>query len=197
MRRANRQEERLVLEWLPAHRGIAGNELADVAAKQATRLEVITDSVLSYKSGRRTIKRAMEREWHRVWNQRGEGRHLVLVKDKIEHWPIASIPDDRRSETVMARMRIGHAGLRAYLFRFGLHTSPYCECGEAENVQHVLIDCPVWSSQRREIFATEIRNGQLNMRTLLGGGGRGDSDKRTTLRKVTQFLTRIDKIETI
>ena len=38
------KKRRVKLQWIPAHTGIAGNELADEIAKQATRLRPATVS---------------------------------------------------------------------------------------------------------------------------------------------------------
>ena len=197
IQRANRNEDCLIIEWLPAHRGIVGNELADQAAKDATNLEVTTNTVLHYRSGRNSIRRAMEAVWNRRWHEQREDRHLTQIKERIEYWAVSSMPRDRRAETVMARLRIGHAGVRAHLYRFGLHNSPLCECGEAENVKHVLVDCELWRGERRHILGHDIMDNHLNIKYLLGGGDGTDREKVDTIKKVIQFLTAIDKINSI
>ena len=139
----------------------------------------------------------MEETWCTRWRQQREGRHLIQIKDKIEQWPIAGIADDRRSETVMARLRIGHCGLRAHLHRFGLHDTPLCECGEPETVRHVLVECCLWIRERRQTYGDNIMNNQLTIKALLGGGEESVKDKRDTVNKVLRFLTVIGKINTI
>jgi len=42
--------------WCPAHKGIKGNELADISAKQASKSGVVMNNLVSYKELHNTLR---------------------------------------------------------------------------------------------------------------------------------------------
>ena len=44
-------------------------------------------------------------------------------------------------ETALARLRTGHAGVRAHLARFKLSDNPLCYCESPETIEHLLLHC--------------------------------------------------------
>ena len=78
----------------------------------------------------------------------------------------------------MTRFRIGHIGLNEYLNRFHILDRPDCEQMTCiglqirETIEHYLLSCPAYSSQREILKATLARNAiiQFDVKTLLLGG---------------------------
>ena len=91
-------------------------------------------------------------EWQKYWDERQletqTGKHLREIKTKVGHWPWTSIPENRKLESMMSRLRIGHFGLRANRERFGMEISMHCDCGYLETVKHVLLECEIYINQR-------------------------------------------------
>ena len=59
----------------------------------------------------------------------------------------------RHEQTAIFRLRTGHCGLRAHLKRIGIMDSALCDCKEAEQtVHHILQDCPIWRKQRHQLW---------------------------------------------
>lgn len=50
---------------------------------------------------------------------------------------------DRRHITTIIRMRTGHCLTKEHLHHIGVEPSPYCECGQIENINHIFLECPI------------------------------------------------------
>ena len=56
-------------------------------------------------------------------------------------------------EPSIFRLRTGHCGLRGHLKRIGIMDSALCDCKEAEQTVHrILQDCPIWRKQRHQLW---------------------------------------------
>jgi ribonuclease HI len=194
--------KKILICWIPSHRGIPGNDQADAAAKEATTDNVVTIPNISKLDGKAFIKTTIKTLWNTHWtttiNETGAGRHLMNIRGKVGHWPWASRPTNRKMETALARLRIGHCGLRAHMYRFGLTGSPLCDCGLYENVQHYLIDCVVHVRERRplEILMQRYQT-NLSLQNLLGGGEFTGVEQNVIASSVWTFIVDTGKRDSI
>ena len=88
-----RNTESLVLQWIPAHCRIEGNERADRLAKEGSVLEQI-ESDLTYREVKSIIKSSLNNKWkesHLEYNKQ-DGVYCL----------------NRRSQTTIFRLRTGH-----------------------------------------------------------------------------------------
>jgi len=71
----------------------------------------------------------------------------------------------------------GHCRLNRYLARIGLVESALCECGRGEEtIRHVILFCPRWAEERRELWiVAKQRAGDVPF--LLGGWGKKKDSK--------------------
>ena len=65
-----RKGRKVHLCWVPSHVGIAGNELADKAAKEASQLPNITDIPVEARDMHPSIKKGVMESWQRHWSSR-------------------------------------------------------------------------------------------------------------------------------
>jgi hypothetical protein len=144
----------------------------------------------------------MTQQWQTVWEAQraatGVGCHIYSYKTIIAYWPWASIPSNRTLETSLARMRIGHCGLRAHLYRFGLHWSPLCDCGAPETVEHYLMRCPLFVAQRA-VWARAAANMDVDftLSCVLGGGNFSSGTQKLLTLYVNRYLRDTRKAGTI
>ena len=111
---------RLVLQWIPSHCGIRGNEEADRMAKLGADKEQTTNNISLPEMN--TIIKTLFRT-----PQSTDSYHQLT----------------RQEQVIIFRLRTGHNRLNCHMNkRFRLAPSPRCPCGEADQTaEHVLQEC--------------------------------------------------------
>ena len=132
----------LVLQWIPSHCGVSGNEKADKLSKEGSKLPQSHHSV-SYPEARTIIKSSFHTEWKRRLNITGED-------DSIKHL-------DRKHQVIIFRLRTGHCRLLAHLHKLKISQTDECPCGSGpQTPQHILQACPTYNDLRRQTWPTAM-----------------------------------------
>ncbi|XP_075535073.1 uncharacterized protein LOC142570587 [Dermacentor variabilis] len=129
----------LVLQWVPSHIGVHGNEEADRLAKAAHTAPVPRSLVVTpFDVARHTVA-GMLRARHpdaRV----ASGNPPRLLPQKGLH---------RRARALLLRLRIGCYLTAERTHRLQGTGSPFClKCADVEDLEHVLLRCPAYAAQR-------------------------------------------------
>ena len=128
------KEKNIVLQWIPSHCGIPGNETADQLAKQGAKQEQ-SDRDATFEETKTLIK--------------------SIGKQKERKDDIHTLP--RKTQVIIFRLRTGHNRLNQHMHRkFKLVPSPLCECGEEEqSTEHVLQRCKLLENIRKETWTVD------------------------------------------
>ncbi len=181
------------IQYIPGHKGISGNETADQAARDAHSLRYRTITPMSKEELVRLAHDRVQASWNQSWldnvNNSGKGQFLTTIKHEVSYWPWAH--NNKRSiETALARLRTGHAGVRAHLARFKMCDSPLCTCGSPETIEHLLLHCPQHAPVRANLANTLARlNIPVTLQNLLGGGTYPSPIQYLIADAVATFLT--------
>ena len=125
----------VVLQWIPSHCNVRGNETADSLAKEGTTKEQ-TDRSTSYTETKTIIKSKQQNKWKRQHPQYNCSDPYYLLT--------------RREQVAIFRLRTGHNRLKHHLhstFRIG--DSEQCSCGTgSQTTEHLLQSCPLHQALR-------------------------------------------------
>ena len=128
-----------ILQWIPAHIGVSGNEKADQLAKSGSLLPQ-PDYPLTYPETKTLIRNVFKTTW--IAQNNGY---------RSSQDPVGKL--DRAEQAVIHRLRTGHCRLKSHLSRIGCSDSPECPCGSAQQTPvHILQDCKLFSKQRNEMW---------------------------------------------
>ena len=163
----------IIFCWIPSHIGIAGNEKADKAAKEALGLER-SDVLIPHTDFRPNIIEYTKKLWQSEWDEKVDNKLRKIQPLVGKQQPkLSSIRDDM----VIRRARIGHTYL-THKYLMVKEDQPICHaCDELLTVKHVLIDCGVYQN---------IRNRYYTERTLK------DLFKSNKNAEIIEFLKEID-----
>ena len=157
-----RYEVKVILQWIPGHAGVAGNEIVDALAKKGS-LVPTPKGPSTFESARRSIREWETRQWNKNWDESDKGRGVwqqLKRPNRADPWWKLR----RREQAAIAQFRTGHCPIGAYFGRFRPNFDSRCRhCLEAEEtVEHLLLDCPALREERVD------GNGQLFVPNLYG-----------------------------
>ncbi|XP_071041957.1 uncharacterized protein [Parasteatoda tepidariorum] len=126
-------KKNILLQWIPSHCNIYGNEMADLLAKKGTGILQRFQSEIPYSSINRINKNAIIKSHENNFNEQ--------IGGQVWRETLNRTPDHLRRITVAAfRLETGHDFLAAHLHRLNIFPDPNCVlCGKDSpmNIEHL------------------------------------------------------------
>jgi ribonuclease HI len=155
-RRLEENGRSLKFTWIKAHAGVVGNEKADAAAKSAlskTPSISIRPTVADLHQIAATF---ITLQWQRRWNAATTSTDAFVRSHTPEVSHTATIYGKTRCDQVLlTRVRTNNLMLNQRLHHIRAHPNGLCgHCQSKEDVPHILLACPKYEEERREMFLT-------------------------------------------
>jgi ribonuclease HI len=146
-------------QWVRAHSGEMGNELADRLAKEASHDDTLPTefAMMSIGSIKHINRCSALEKWEEQWAATTNGSHtrkfFRLVADRLKT-PL-------RITFKMTQALTDHGKHLAYLHRFNLRQSPDCDCvvGGPQDWDHLLMECGKFEPARSRLIRKIVLTG--------------------------------------
>lgn len=144
----------VIVCWVPGHREIEGNMLADKMATSVASDAVNSTMTVSAGDLKPFVRKKLKNHWQRLWEAETNNK-LFLIKPQLGM--CTSTTKTRHIDVLFCRLRIGHTyGTHNYLLTGD--EPPTCgKCGERLTVLHVLLECQEAELLRRKYFSSAYR----------------------------------------
>ena len=149
------QEVKIIkLVWVPSHVNIKGNEEADTAAKNACAEELPANLKTKFSDLKAGVLSYVKGKWQDEWEKEEDNKLFQIQPDR--HAPLPRCCSNRKEETVLTRLHIGHTRL-THTFRMKRgEEAPMCiGCDEPLTVEHILTKCWDLYDIRRRHYSVE------------------------------------------
>lgn len=163
---AKRKQFSYIIQWIPGHCGIEGNEAADLLAKLGTNEEqlsyhiTLNDAILYAKD--RSLK-SWQSDYAEISLTKGQFHWIVTNKISTKPW-FAKLPLNGTNIRIGTRLRTGHGfcGVRQHMF--GLTTSNRCEqCNVTNDLEHIMLFCTKYHLERQQFNVFQEVNSLMEL----------------------------------
>ena len=148
---SNNNETQVHLFWVPSHKNIFGNELADNVAKQATENPPMNLKI-PHADLYPLLKSRFLTQTHNTLLQESESKGKkyfeCYFEKKRKPW-FEGFGLSRQDIVQINRCRADHYHLNYSLHRMNLIDDPSCPCGnETQDLDHIIWQCPTYDEER-------------------------------------------------
>lgn len=148
------EKQLVVIQWIPSHVGIRGNEAADSLAKAATENSQTIFEALTLGDTISLVKNEIWIKWTDKYRKMSEttGKiHFEFMKNPGKKIWCKNLKLSAAEIISLNRIRSNHCMTKDRKHKWGWETNPNCEvCFEEENLTHILYRCSKWDTIREK-----------------------------------------------
>lgn len=150
----------VILQWIPSHIGLVGNERVDRLAKEASCDGVPISTLPFFTDFIYLVKEHCYQLWKVYFDERSVEKGIWYRTLQNEPWKSPWFEDanlNRNYLVIALRLRSGHIPLNKFAFLMQKVPSPLCtECGVVEDVIHIMLECVRNEDFRFGFFRNDI-----------------------------------------
>ncbi|XP_045198655.2 uncharacterized protein LOC123552970 [Mercenaria mercenaria] len=180
---ANLQDRKYEIEirWIPGHKELTGNELADSQAKAAASEMCTSDTEENTeKRDAREVVKIMKEKIKEKWNNKYSlSENVENIQEVYQQAGVRSLVGEENRETfcMINQLLSGHTRLNAHWSKIDSTKSAMCcQCKVPETAQHYIFSCARFTKQRETLerdietilYRENISCGNISMATLVG-----------------------------
>lgn len=194
--RVSRKNKKIIIGWIPAHKGIYDNEMVDELAREATLESPYEEFKVPVKDLRGTLRgeafRDTIKELKVQANYKGKFYFDNFFDENVRFPWFCGLNFPRGYVVLINRLRANHYNLKESLERKGYVESARCECGaESEDIDHMVFSCSIFDDQRRKLYEDLDRVGASQPNGVLNWLRR---EEFITLKTVYEFIRSTGRI---
>ena len=190
----------IALQWIPSHRGIVGNNIADQVAKDACSYHVITKLPLVLSDSTHLLQKKIYTNKLDYWQNIKTNIEFSKSVTDIANWVWLSL-NNRSYDVLLARLRSGCTNLNDHLHKIKMKDSPNCNfcTNKKETVEHFIFECTEYISFRTALFNDlgnlNINQDEISLKLLLTGGEGSNKLKMKILRLFIKYVKLTKRFE--
>lgn len=149
---AGKKGKKIHFVWIPGHIGIPGNEIADQEAQNAIVSTSITNiNSITFADAKIEINAYINNKFLSHW--RKLNTKLNQIKNNINPWKNPGL--NRKEETTINRLRIGHTYL-THSYLMNNEEPPECDtCRVLLTVKHIITECHKYNHYRDQFHISD------------------------------------------
>ncbi|XP_053391602.1 uncharacterized protein LOC128554346 [Mercenaria mercenaria] len=146
-------ENQIEVHWIPGHKNLMGNELADKQAKLAATQMGISDAeeetgMMDAREAVNVMKEKVIKKWNYNYTLSDKTDRIQDIFSRVGFRKCIG-EEDRKNFSLINQLLCGHSRLKNHWSKIDKNSSKMCDhCNTPETVEHYVFRCPNYSTQR-------------------------------------------------